>query len=98
MNKVGKRLISRIKVERVEGRTKDCYATDHKTAESANSRLWSIAETSPKNGAYDKVEVTITFEDGEVLKTMHYVRHQDIDGGVVSHAIEFLRTFEVGGE
>jgi len=87
-----KGIITKVRVERLEGRTKECYATDHKTIGDAESRLWLIATTAPDNGGYDKTRVIITFEDGEQIETRHDVKKSDIDGGVLEHARKFLRS------
>jgi len=86
--------IETITVRRLEGRTKECFATTHKTVESAESRLWSIAETAPDNGAYDKTSVIITFKNGDTIETRHDVKRYGIDGGIITHAKQILQTLK----
>jgi hypothetical protein len=57
--------VKNIKMERAEGLIEECITVERKTFQDANRTLRDWAITAPKNGAYNKVDIDVVYEDGE---------------------------------
>jgi ribosomal protein L5 len=88
--------ITKVTVERAEGKAIECYKSEHDTLESADFRLREIARTAPEGGGYDKTDVIIYFDDGTRIESRHDVQRYSTDGTVYSHAKSWLEAFSKG--
>ena len=57
-----------VEIHRAEGPSHLCITRTAGSFAEANRILRENAETAPKGGAYDKHDVTVTFEDGETYE------------------------------
>ena len=80
----------RIVLERVEGRRAKATVSDQGGSALALEAMWfnaddvlrDWAQSAPKGGAYDKVHVTVVWDDGKTFETrydLHHPGYEDVD-------------------
>jgi hypothetical protein len=77
-----KKKATEIRVTRAEGPSRLCVTktfTGDDCWKHANQWLWSSAFSFPREGGYDKHDVFITFEDGEVYQARMDCQHFTCD-------------------
>lgn len=90
-------LITKVIVDRLEGLARQCGPRSFEAdaakgvdpVHEADKCLLEIAKTGPPMG-YDKVQVTIEFEEGDPIVSRHDVGRWDPDGSITRHAKDWL--------
>lgn len=91
----GKIAVRYIIIERAEGLISECdKPITIKTWLAANEALSSMAITAPKNGAYDKCDFIVVFQDGKTYSGRYDLHYEPEKNETLSqHCLDFLRFY-----
>lgn len=81
-----------IKIERVEGYASECVTREVKTYDEANSMLRAWSHSAPKDGAYNKCDFWVVFEDGYEYSGRYDLQHWSVERpDLAGHMRSFVR-------
>lgn len=91
--------VREIEIRRAEGPTWTLEDITVGSFREANQKLFDASQTAPETGGYNKVDFTITFEDGETYEGRYDLKHwsvevPDLRKHVVTH-LEVLAGYTV---
>lgn len=92
-------MIIKVIIDRAEGPHEllGSWTFEGATAEAqANAKLEEISLTAPDCGGYDKTDVAIFLDTGDVIGSRHDIKYKNIDGTIREHAEESLSYYAEG--
>ena len=91
--------VSKIIIERCEGKSVECIKLECSSYEEANRILLNWSFTAPKGGGYDKCDFQVIFEDGDDYRGRYDLKHYtDREISLKQHMIDVVSYYANQGE